>query len=102
MATDTEHEVNADKLIEDLKTLVRDGGELLKQGAGSLGEKGSEARERLGDALEAAKETIKRFEKKAASGLRSTDEAIREHPYQSIGIALGVGVLLGIFLNRGK
>jgi ElaB/YqjD/DUF883 family membrane-anchored ribosome-binding protein len=39
---------------------------------------------------------------KVVAGARSTDRAIRARPYQSIGVALGVGVLLGLFLRRRR
>ena len=35
-----------------------------------------------------------------AASARATDRAIREHPYESIGIAFGVGVLIGVLINR--
>ena len=38
--------------------------------------------------------------KKVIAGARATDETIRTHPYESLAIALGVGVLLGAFLRR--
>jgi ElaB/YqjD/DUF883 family membrane-anchored ribosome-binding protein len=33
-------------------------------------------------------------------GARATDEMVRSHPYQSIGIAFGIGALLGFLLTR--
>ena len=40
--------------------------------------------------------------KKVIAGARATDETIRSHPYESLAIALGVGVLLGAFLRRNN
>ena len=31
---------------------------------------------------------------------KATDQAIRENPYKSIGIAFGVGALIGYLLSR--
>jgi ElaB/YqjD/DUF883 family membrane-anchored ribosome-binding protein len=36
----------------------------------------------------------------ATAAVRETDRTIREYPYRSLGIALGVGVLLGFALRR--
>ena len=36
----------------------------------------------------------------ARVGAQRTDRTIRTHPYQSLGLALGVGVLLGAVLRR--
>ena len=52
------------------------------------------------DALESAKATCQKLEEKAAAGARATDKIIREHPYQSIGIAFGLGLLIGVLVNR--
>ncbi len=39
--------------------------------------------------------------KKIAAGARMTDDTIRAHPYESLAVALGVGVLLGALIRRG-
>jgi ElaB/YqjD/DUF883 family membrane-anchored ribosome-binding protein len=89
-----------EKMVEDLKVVVRDGEELIKATAGEVGEKTKEARAKLGRALEAAKDTCVRLEEKAVAGAKATDKVIRDHPYQSIGIAFGVGLLIGVLVNR--
>jgi|SRR6266850_4260982 len=95
-----EIEESTERLLQDLKAVVQDGEELLRAGAQELGERGSAAREKLAAALEMAKETRRKIEERAVEYARSTDELIREHPYQSIGIAFGVGMLFGIIMNR--
>ena len=93
-------EGTTEKLLEDVKQVVRDGEELLKAGAGELSEKGKAARARLASALESAKETGRRLQERTIAGAKATDKVIREHPYQSIGIAFGVGLLIGVLVNR--
>ena len=95
-----EIEVSTEKLLKDLKAVVRDGEALLKSGVQDLSERGTAARERLAAALEAAKETRRRLEERAVAGARATDRAIRDHPYESIGVAFGIGLLFGILVNR--
>lgn len=95
-----EIEESTEKLLEDLKAVVQDGEELLKAGVQDLSERGVAARERLAAALEVARETRRKLETRALAGAKATDRMIRDHPYQSIGIAFGVGVVLGILLNR--
>jgi ElaB/YqjD/DUF883 family membrane-anchored ribosome-binding protein len=91
---------STEKLLRDLQEVVEDGEELLRAGASELSEKGSAARERLSAALESAKETGKRLRERTIAGARATDKVIRENPYQSIGIAFGVGILIGILIRR--
>lgn len=87
-------------MIQDLKVVVRDGEELIKATAGEVGEKTKEARARLTTALESAKANIQRLEQRAIEGAKATDRVIRDHPYQSLGVAFGVGLLIGVLINR--
>ena len=95
-----EIEESTEKLLEDLKAVVNDGEELLRAGIQDLSERGLAARERLSAALEVAKETRRRLQERAVAGAQATDKLIRENPYQSIGIAFGVGFLFGILVIR--
>jgi ElaB/YqjD/DUF883 family membrane-anchored ribosome-binding protein len=95
----TTAEANA-KLMTDLKAVVRDAEELMKATAGQAGEKLTELRGRLSTALEAAKGTCNRLQDKTAEVAKATDKCIRDHPYQTIGVAFGVGVLLGVLISR--
>jgi ElaB/YqjD/DUF883 family membrane-anchored ribosome-binding protein len=93
-------EESTEKLLQDLKEVVRDGEELLRAGAEEIGERGAAAREKLAAALEVAKETQRRLQEKAMASAKAADTYIRSNPYQSIGIAFGVGLLLGLYASR--
>ncbi|MBI3415475.1 MAG: DUF883 domain-containing protein [Verrucomicrobia bacterium] len=93
-------EVTKEKLLQDLRVVVQDAEALIKATAGDLGEKTKEARARLSAALDNAKVTCRQLEDRAIAGAKATDKIIREHPYQSIGIAFGVGLLIGVLVNR--
>ncbi|HRE80959.1 MAG TPA: hypothetical protein PLN52_07910 [Opitutaceae bacterium] len=90
-----------DALLNDLRTLVAEaeslmGGDITDQARDKLEvlrERLTEAQERLGELYVTAKE-------KVTEGARRTDETIRAHPYESLAIALGIGVLLGALLRR--
>jgi ElaB/YqjD/DUF883 family membrane-anchored ribosome-binding protein len=79
---------------------VQDGEELIQAGAHELGERGVAARERLSAAVEVARETQRKLQARAVEAAKATDRTIREHPYQSIGIAFGIGMVLGVIINR--
>jgi ElaB/YqjD/DUF883 family membrane-anchored ribosome-binding protein len=93
---------STEKLLEDLKEVVRDGEDLLRAGVDELGERGSAAKEKLAAALEAAKETQRRLQERALAGAKAADVYIRDNPYQAIGVAFGVGVVLGLIVSRRK
>jgi ElaB/YqjD/DUF883 family membrane-anchored ribosome-binding protein len=89
-----------ERLAADVRLLIRDSEEFLKATAGEAGEKVKEVRNRLSKAVESAKATYDKVQDKAVEEVKAVDEVIRDHPYESIGIALGLGVLIGVFLGR--
>jgi len=84
----------------DMGTLAEDARALMAATADVAGEKVTEARKRLAAALESGKRVFGRVKEKAVEGAKATDEAVHEHPYQAIGIALGVGALIGYLVAR--
>jgi ElaB/YqjD/DUF883 family membrane-anchored ribosome-binding protein len=58
----------------------------------------TEVTERLVDDLKAV---MQRAEEKAVERAKAADRVIRDHPYQTIGIVFGLGLLIG-FLARRK
>ena len=68
------HNVDIDTLLEDIRTVVRDGQELLKLSADQVKEK-------------------------AVYGARQTDRAIRRNPYQTIGFIFGFGLIVGLLAS---
>ena len=84
----------------DLGTLAEDARALMAATADVAGEKVGEARKRLAAALENGKEIFSRVKEKAVEGAKATDQAVHEHPYQAIGIALGVGAFIGYLVAR--
>jgi ElaB/YqjD/DUF883 family membrane-anchored ribosome-binding protein len=92
--------VTTRKLMDDLKVLARDAEGLLKATAGEMGEKTREARERLKSAIESARKSCHNLEEKALDSARAADKVIREHPYESLGVAFGMGLLIGVLVAR--
>jgi ElaB/YqjD/DUF883 family membrane-anchored ribosome-binding protein len=98
--TASEIEASMERLLRDLQNVVRDGEDLLRAGVHDLSEKGVAARERLAAALEVAKETRHRLEERAVASAKATDKLVREYPYQSVGAAFGIGLIIGVLVNR--
>lgn len=93
-------ETNVEKLVSDVKTLTHDAEALMHATAGQAGEKVNELRSRLSAALESAKATCVRLEEKAIASAKAADKTIRAHPYESIGVAFGLGLLVGVLVSR--
>ena len=93
-------EINTGRLVSELKTVTKDAEELLKTVSGEKGNGSHEIRMRLSSAIETAKATYRRLEEKAVAGAKATDKVIREHPYESLGVAFGLGLLVGVLVTR--
>ncbi|HEX3100659.1 MAG TPA: hypothetical protein VHQ01_02645 [Pyrinomonadaceae bacterium] len=78
------------QLAEDAKTLLAATAQVAEQ-------KVIDARRRLMGALEDGWDYVS---DKSVACCKATDETIRENPYQSVGIALGIGALLGYLFAR--
>ena len=81
-------------------TLAEDARALMAATADVAGEKVVEARKRLAAALESGKEFYGRVRDKTVEKAKAVDETVHEHPFQAMGIALGVGAIIGYLLAR--
>lgn len=88
------------KIIQDLKQLIIDSEELIKATADSTGEKIQELRKKLENAVQSARETCQRLEQTTKPQVERIDNIIRNHPYESIGMAFGIGFLIGLLFGR--
>ena len=59
-------------------------------------------RAKLESAIEKAKDACKRLEEKTVAAAKTADKAVRTHPYQAMGIAFGVGLLVGVLATRSR
>jgi ElaB/YqjD/DUF883 family membrane-anchored ribosome-binding protein len=89
-----------ERLSEELKTIAEDAEELVRARGAELAEKTKDIRDRIASALETAEETMEAVQTHAAAGVKATDKSIRNHPYQSIGVALGIGLAIGLLLKK--
>jgi ElaB/YqjD/DUF883 family membrane-anchored ribosome-binding protein len=96
--------VSRDKLISDVRVVISDAEDLLKATASAAGEKVSAARERVQESLHKAKVKLAEAEEvviqKAKQTARATDEYVHENPWRSVGIAAGVGLVIGLLIGR--
>jgi ElaB/YqjD/DUF883 family membrane-anchored ribosome-binding protein len=81
-----------DKLMQELRDVVAAAEELLATGSPSA-ERMQEIRDRAEEALRGARERLEG----AGSEI---EERVRQHPYAALGIAAGVGLILGLLLSR--
>lgn len=96
--------VTPDTLIDDLQSVVHDAEALLKATAGQTGEKVQEVRARVEESLRRAKARLSDVDGEALKRARAVagqmDEYVRENPWQFIGAAAGIALLLGLLMSR--
>jgi ElaB/YqjD/DUF883 family membrane-anchored ribosome-binding protein len=93
-----------ERVLADLRKLADDATSLLNATKDDASEKAREVRGRLAATIEKAKATYDAIEARGLEAARvaatTADDTIRSHPYEAIGIAFAVGLLLGVFLRR--
>ena len=99
-------DVSKEKLMQDLQLVVSDAEELLRATAGQAGDKVVVARERIQDSLAAAKARLDVAQEvmleKTKQAARATDDYVHDNPWQAVGIAAGVGLLVGMLIARDR
>jgi ElaB/YqjD/DUF883 family membrane-anchored ribosome-binding protein len=97
-------EVNQEKRMSDIKTVLSDAEDLLKQAASATGDRATELREKALTLLKQARENAANAQvvvvEKGKKAARATDDYVHDHPWTSIGIAAGAGALIGLLINR--
>jgi ElaB/YqjD/DUF883 family membrane-anchored ribosome-binding protein len=96
--------VNKDQLIADMKVVVTDAEELLRATASQAGEKVSALRGKIEDNLAKARATLADAQaavvEKAKEAGHATDEYVHDNPWKSVGIAAGIGFVVGLLIGR--
>jgi ElaB/YqjD/DUF883 family membrane-anchored ribosome-binding protein len=79
--------------MDDLRAVITGAEELLRATADQAGPGVQEARERAEESLRHARERLQ-----SVGG--QLDAQVREHPWAAVGIAAGIGLIVGILVSR--
>ena len=92
------------QLVTDLKVLAADAEELLKLTAGQTGDKITAARDRMQQSFAGLRPHLAQAQTVVADNARAaanvTDTAVRENPWEAVGVAAVVGLALGLLIGR--
>ncbi len=89
-------ETPTERLVEDVMALVSEAEDFVKLSSANL-EEGD--KEELKTSLERIKAQCEKVKQQAFAGARQADQLIRRHPYASLGIAFGAGMLVGLLIK---
>lgn len=96
--------VHKDKLMSDLRVVIADAEELLRMTADEAGEGAADIRSRVQARLNQAKADLVHLQEAAVARAKAaghaTDEFVHENPWKSIGIAAGIGLVVGLLVGR--
>ncbi len=92
------------QLISDMKSAIADAEDMLQATADQAGEKVASLRARIRERLKSTKERLAEAEEalldKTRAAARATDSYVHESPWTAVGIAAGVGLLMGLVIAR--
>lgn len=93
-----------EQLVSDIKSVISEAEEMLGATADQTGEKIANLRARIQARLRDARLRLVDAEAllvtKTKAAARATDEYVHESPWTAVGIAAGVGLLVGLIIGR--
>lgn len=97
-------QVTTDKLVQDLRVVLGDAEDLLKATASQTGERVQQVRARTEESLRNARARLEQLGQDASArakdAAREVNNQVHEHPWTAVGVAAGIGLVLGILLGR--
>ncbi len=88
-------------ITEDVNQLAHHARALVVATAGVANDQVADAREKLSAVLESGRHMTELMRDRLIDGSKCCRDTMREHPYQTLGVALGVGMLIGLcFIQR--
>ncbi len=93
-----------DRLMEDLRAVIAEAEELLSLSKDQAGEGAARVRERVRERLQQASDRLSdiqedAFERARVAG-QAADAFVHAKPWPAIGLAAGIGVLVGLLISR--
>jgi ElaB/YqjD/DUF883 family membrane-anchored ribosome-binding protein len=94
---------STDQVVDDFNAVIADTEQLLKSVGSAGNERSGALRDSIQKNLATAKERLVEFQDAAAERTRAaaqaTEDYVSDNPWRSMGVAVGVGVVAGIFIG---
>ena len=98
--------VGSEKLMRDLKNIAGDSEALVKAAAGDAREAVTGVQTRTEESLRQVRANVADLQKDVAARARAaaqtTSTYVHDKPWQSIGLAAGAGLIIGLLINRRR
>ncbi len=95
---------NGKQLMSDMKAVIKDAEVLIKNSGLPSGDDFRSAKERFEATLKNAKDEMMRIEKlvvdKTKVAAATTDNYVKDNPWQAVGLGAAIGLAIGLLLGR--
>lgn len=89
-----------DQAFSELQALIEESEKLLKDSAALVGEEAETLRAQVGLKLQQARDAVGGVREKAKPVVDATQDYIGGHPWQTVAISAGFGLVVGLLLGR--
>jgi ElaB/YqjD/DUF883 family membrane-anchored ribosome-binding protein len=93
-----------DKLLDDLRLVIRDAEDLLRSTGKQVDEGYQIARAKFESTLSSAKSGLTTLEERVADSTRdainTADQYVQAHPWQAVGLGALTGLAIGLLVSR--
>ena len=95
-----------DKLMQDLRVVIRDAESLLKTSGEQIGNGATEWRDRTSHRLSELRRQLSEVQEQATERVsvagRNANEFVHQNPWTAVGVASGIGLLAGYLMNNRR
>lgn len=89
-----------DQVFSELQALIEESEKLLSQSATLVGEEAETLRAQISLKLRQAGQTAGQVRAKAQPAVEATENYIGGHPWQTVAVSAGFGLVIGLILGR--
>ena len=98
--TPTAEEQIKDLAFSELSALIEESEKLLRSSASLVGEDAETLREQIALKLQQARDSVTRVRDRTLPAVEATETYIGGHPWQTVAISAGFGLVVGLLLGR--
>ncbi|WP_085586050.1 MULTISPECIES: YqjD family protein [unclassified Pseudomonas] len=89
-----------DQAFSDLQALIEESEKLLKSSAALVGEEAETLRGQIAQKLQQARDSVTNVRARTQPAVEATQNYIGGHPWQTVAISAGFGLVVGLLLGR--
>src|SRR3982750_2676119 len=95
-----------DSMVADFGAVLDEAEDLMQQAAKETGDRASNLRAQVEEKLGFAKQRLQEFSDDAVdrskAAARATDDYVHDNPWQVVGVAVAIGFVFGMLVNRDR